>query len=79
MNAIFLYHTVFGSIDPERKTVFPNTTVRQTALDFSSGRVSLEGNKSQVIAWTYETIKDEEPTIVNQGYVDSPFALFSFG
>ena len=69
LNAIFRYHTVFGSIDTEQKTKSPNSTIRQTALDASSNRVFLEGNRSQVIAWTYESLQDIAPTILNQVYV----------
>lgn len=60
------YHIVSGSFNNETQT-YPNTTIGRTTLNASS-LVMLEGNKSQVLAWS-KWSSDDKVHILNQKYV----------
>jgi hypothetical protein len=61
--AALSYHVVAGSYADETAN-FPNTTIGRTYLNASS-LVMLEGNKSQVLAWSHYG-SDNTTHIMNQ-------------
>jgi hypothetical protein len=62
------YHVVSGEFGNEVAT-FPNTTIGRTYLS-APDCVMLEGNKSQVLAWSHYS-SDNATHILNQKYVTS--------
>jgi hypothetical protein len=60
------YHVVSGEFGNEVAN-FPNTTIGRTYLS-APDRVMLEGNKSQVLAWSHYS-SDNATHILNQKYV----------
>lgn len=65
---LFSYHVVHGNFS-NQSTTYPNTTVGRTFLNDTTW-VSLEGNKSQVVAWAIRS--DGKVHVLNQGCVISP-------
>ncbi|KZT68765.1 hypothetical protein DAEQUDRAFT_670743 [Daedalea quercina L-15889] len=59
---LFAYHVVHGNFSGQ-STTYPNTTVGRTFLNDTTW-VSLEGNKSQVVAWA--TRSDGNVHVLNQ-------------
>ena len=62
---LFSYHVVHGNFT-DQTTTYPNTTLGRTFLNDTTW-VSLEGNKSQVVAWA--TRDDGKVHILNQRWV----------